>query len=142
VALLLRLTLIYLPASGGAIVTHWILMSVGPMWWMGHCFGPRAFLNVVPSMMLLAALAWKAFGRPDDPAWGLRRPWRWTAATPVGTSVLIRAAGACCPACSEWNQTPIRVDDAPERVWAWSDPHFLAPLMRSRHVGATPRSSD
>jgi hypothetical protein len=34
----------------------------------------------------------------------------------------------------QWNVSPVSVDDAPERLWDWSDPQFLAAFLKRRPI--------
>jgi hypothetical protein len=91
------------------------------MWWMGHCFGPRAFLDVLPWIGLLAAAALRAL-----PPEALRRGPALCACLLVGASVLVHFQGAWLGDAIAWNVVPANVDAHPQRLWDWGNPQFTA----------------
>ncbi|MFN2413544.1 MAG: DUF4214 domain-containing protein [Pyrinomonadaceae bacterium] len=112
-------------------------VSLFPVWWAGHSFGPRFMTGSVPWFVLLgalglrASLTWRA-GRAADSLAG----WRAQSAFGVALlvlSVFINANGAIQQATWEWNEgPPLNVDLSPERVWDWRQPQFLAGYLPSR----------
>lgn len=92
----------------------------------GFTYGPRLLLDVVPLLVLLAAPAFAAL-RPVAP----RRLSAVLAMAGVllvlGWGLFVNGTGAVTRAAVCWNVTPELIDEAPERVWDWTDPPFLRP---------------
>ena len=104
----------------GAIVGHWVLISAWHMWWFGHSYGPRASLDVVPWLAVLAGLALAAAPRP------IGRPTQVVGVVLVALSVAIHSQGAWSRRALQWNATPDNIDAHPARAWDWADAQFLA----------------
>ena len=106
-------------------------VSLFPVWWAGHSFGPRFMTGSVPWFVLLgllglrAGLTWRRERAADSLA-------GWRAQLACGgallvLSVFINASGAIRHATWEWNEgPPLNVDLDPGRVWDWRQPQFLA----------------
>ena len=113
------------------VAVHLIMVSGFAPWHGGHCYGPRYSTGIVPWFALLAILSVKSRlqwhnkqGANDAP-----HLWRaeWTfAAILLLCSVTMNGVGATVRPTSLWNTNPINIDDAPERVWDWRHPQFLA----------------
>ena len=57
---------------------------------------------------------------------------RWRTEWTVGAalfilSVILNGVGATSSRAVHWNVLPVNIDAAPERLWDWHDPQFLAP---------------
>ena len=106
----------------GIVVAHWLVISSFPHWWGGWCYGPRLFTDMTPLLVWLLLPALDALGR-------VQRPWRIPAVAAVGllaaVSVAMHFRGAVDTDTGAWNARPVSVDDAPGRLWDWSDPPFL-----------------
>lgn len=104
------------------VVAHWVVISSFPHWWAGHCFGPRFFTDVLPCLaFFLAEPVQQALNRP--------RGALWIALVVTGaTGIAIHTRGSISAATHSWNDGPPNVDDAPARVWSWSDLQFLRGL--------------
>lgn len=117
-----------------AIAGHVLVIASFPHWWGGHGYGPRLLTDSVPWLIVLAAVgtrAWLDHNRKGV-ATGSRVRIRLAAALLVIViAVIIHGVGAWSPLSNEWNRLPTDLDAHPERVWDWSDPQFLAPLIRS-----------
>jgi hypothetical protein len=106
------------------IAGHTLLLSANPLWWGGHCYGPRLMADVVPWLLLLAVLALDGHRAAGHERW--TGPERAAALTLVALSIAIHARGACAAATQEWNYRPRSVDVATERLWDWRRPQALA----------------
>ncbi len=100
-------------------------------WWGGYSYGPRIFQFALPIGGFLALTLVYALSLGDSLAMRLLLGFCvavavWEATVHVGGAVSRRGW--------EWNSTPISVDRAPDRLWDWSDPQFLAPFS----AGGTP----
>lgn len=92
----------------------------------GFTYGPRLLMDVVPLLVLLAAPSFAALRLPRP-----RRALPVLAATGVAAvlavGLFVNATGALSRTAVCWNVTPVKIDEAPERVWDWADPPFLRP---------------
>lgn len=110
------------------------MISLWPVWWGGHCFGPRLTSEIVPWLVLLTILGAHARRQhlQHRPA-GLNCGW-WLQTTLAGilvaASVVIHGIGANSSATAEWNQV-LAVDENPEVLWDWSRVQFLANLDKA-----------
>ncbi len=89
-------------------------------WWGGRVFGPRFLDDQAP--LLFAALAW-GIGQ------GLlaRRLWRSVFAVAAAWALVLFGAAAFVYD-QRWDTEPLNVNFAPERLFVWSDPQWLAVL--------------
>ena len=106
---------------GLAVFLHWIAISLLPIWWAGHSYGPRYFTDMLPYLTLLlipvvAKLHW------TTPA---SRAAVCGFMVLAGLSLVIHVRGALSTAVYQWNSQPIDVDQVPARVWDWKDPQLL-----------------
>jgi hypothetical protein len=112
------------PYLMATLLLHSLLVA---LWWPGHCFGPRYLTDMTHLFVFFlipALLYWRKMqGRPRAVAAALFL-------LLAGWSVFVHARGATSPAVIQWSATPVSVDDAPSRVWDWSDPQFLRGLGR------------
>jgi hypothetical protein len=123
----------------GVIVSHWFVISSFPDWYAGHTYGPRYFTDVVPFLVyfLIPVLATLSAAR------GFRRV---ALGSVVGLLVLASAFtngnGAVNKATALWNSSPVDVDEAPGRVWDWTDPQFLRGVVRKDLTIKVPGTQD
>lgn len=115
-----------------AATAHLLVIASFPIWWGGDGYGPRLMTDAVPWLVLVSLVAVQGRLAAEHRA-GPRRSGRFrvetcVAGALVAAAVFVHAVGALSHATNEWNWTPIRVDEAPERVWNWRDPQFLAPF--------------
>jgi hypothetical protein len=103
---LVRCALLALPVFLAQLATFAI-------WWGGHSFGPRFWIDATPLFTILL---------------GLALAWSWERARPVTALLLASGAFAIAVQClgafcypSTWNRTPANVDQAHERLWDWHD---------------------
>ncbi len=92
-------------------------------WWGGHSYGPRLLAEVMLPAVLVTCLAWRELER-----WATR--WRFAAAAAylllgLGAVWIHSWQGLFNPHAVRWNFTP-DVDRAPELVFDWRYPQFLA----------------
>jgi len=113
-------------ALGLVVLGHWVSISSFPHWWGGHSLGPRLFTDVVPwlTFLLIPVVAQAV------ESGGGRRPRSWALAGALAVSVALHAHAAIHPGVHGWNDGPPSVDDAPRRLWDWSDPPFLRGIAR------------
>ena len=111
------------------VALHLIVIAGFDPWHGGSSYGPRFTTGLIPWFVLLSIVALKAMLSADRN--GL--PFKLTAicgALLLITSIAINARGALSRETWVWNVRPINIDDAPERVWGWRQPQFLAGLVR------------
>jgi hypothetical protein len=96
-----------------ALVPYFLLLSKYAVWWGGHCFGPRYWIEVMPLFAILFA-----FGLD----WMLThsRILVLLSASTIAFSIGVHAIGAFCYP-STWNMSPANVDLHHERLWDWRD---------------------
>lgn len=102
-------------ALGGiAVVAQW------PIWWGGHCYGPRLLSDVLPYFGFYAGYA---LHRMLHAGWAPAA----SAAALIAASLAMNAPGALNGGTLRWNAVPDDVDRNPGRLWDWRSPPFLAP---------------
>ena len=111
-------------AFGLVVVLHIMVVAQWPIWWGGHCYGPRLLTDLLPILGFYAACAIHAALRTKSPA-GLA-----ACAALVLASIAMHAPGALENRALEWNVKPDNVDTDTSRLWDWRDPPFLAGLRR------------
>ena len=119
----------------GIIAAHLIMISGFPIWWGGHCYGPRLATGLVPWFALLGILGMKARQvQFEDQLSSLSRFFKWGELTIGGTllslSIAVNGVGATAQRTWWWNVRPVNIDEHPERVWDWKNPQFLASQYR------------
>jgi hypothetical protein len=111
-------------AAGGVVaqlgVSTWL-----PEWWGGHSYGPRLACEAIPWLALLALAGLRA-ARTATSTRRARRLELAAGLVLLAWSIALQAAGAFSVATLRWNQSPRPLREAPERLWDWSDPPFLA----------------
>ncbi len=114
-----------------------VLVARQGNWWGGWCFGPRLLVDAVPG--LAVALVLTLASLPPAPRW--RRATTLALIGLGGVSVLVHTGqGLHQPATYDWNDAPA-IDAAPERLFDWRDPQFLATPARNaqrRAIAAEP----
>lgn len=110
------------------IVLHWLAISSFQHWWGGASYGPRFFTDLLP---IFAYFLIPAVAQITAPAFWSRWPGRaigiaFTAA--LVWSIFVHYRGSTQTAAWTWNGAFLKVvasvDDAPARLWDWSDPQF------------------
>lgn len=109
-----------------AILLHWVLISMAPDWWGGHCFGPRYMTDTLPWWLILTVLGIDAARKSRTTAPHTKTSLRIVAALLLGLSIFIHARGAYVYEAQLWNVIPNNIDEHLERLWDWSHPQFLA----------------
>jgi hypothetical protein len=124
-----RLPVPDLALLGAAVgLAHLPVIASFPHWWGGHSYGPRLATEALPWFYLLALVALAGWRREAGRARSATRRRIEAAAglALLALSVALHAAGALSRRTNLWNRHPVDVDTAPERIWDWSDPQFLA----------------
>ena len=104
-----------------ALVPYFLVLSCYAVWWGGHGFGPRYWIDVMPLFAILLGF-------------GLRWSYAQCRLLFAGFvaallfSTAVQVLGVFCYTGS-WDQTPADVDVHHERLWDWSD----SPLSRCLH---------
>jgi len=106
----------------GIIILHWISISSFNHWWGGFSFGPRFFTEMIPFFIYFLIPVIKQISSMTK----IKKIIFTTCfAILLTTSILIHGIGANIWSTCLWNSTPINIDEAPERIWDWSDLQFL-----------------
>lgn len=114
---LLLTTSVAFCAASLALVSGW------PMWWGGHCWGPRLLTETIPFLILLILPAMDGIASS--------RPWRALFLCLVLYSVFVQFVGAFFYPKGLWEEKPVNVDFHPGRLWDWAD----NPVRRSLDAG-------
>lgn len=116
--------------SSAALVA---LVSRQGNWWGGWCYGPRLLVDAVPGLGMALVVTLAAL----PPASRARRAMAGALAVLGGASVAIHTGqGLYQRATYDWNDAPA-IDGAPERLFDWSDPQFLATRARNERRRAS-----
>jgi hypothetical protein len=124
--------LIWLGAS--ISVAQVLAVSGFPHWWGGICFGARFTTELVPWLVLMAALGVAAARRWRENAIFPRQMFAWKVTLAAGGALLllsawINARGANAGETYFWNIQPLFVDQYPARLWDWRYPQVLAGIV-------------
>ncbi len=114
-----------------AILLHWLTISTWAMWWGGTSYGPRLFTDMIPFMMYFLIAVLEEMTLPQT--FGAAAS-AFAAVLLVAISIFMHYRGATQAETWLWNratETVGGVDQAPERVWDWSDPQFLRGIGRA-----------
>jgi hypothetical protein len=104
------------------VCLHAILIS---RYWSGHSFGQRYWADMTPLLVLFLIPCiqfWEELGGVR------RRAWAGAFLALALCGVFVHARGATSLAVNQWSLYPVNLDNAPGRVWDWSDPQFLRGL--------------
>jgi hypothetical protein len=101
---------------------HLLVVSCYTHWWGGHAWGPRFLTELMPALTVLSApaTAWLWRGLGGRVLIGVLIAW----------SIGLQALGVYSPGAQRWMAQPVDVDQAPQRLWDWSDPPFLYPWRK------------
>jgi hypothetical protein len=107
------------------VVVHTVFVAVDSgRWWGGHAFGPRLMVDLIPALVLLTCLVWRAIGLQGSAL--VRRVAVGTFAVLGAVSMAIHSGqGLFNPATHRWNLQP-DIDRNPNLALAWRYPQFLA----------------
>lgn len=103
------------------IIGHWLLITTYPHWWLGHSFGPRAFVEMTAPLVLLLIPWWENL--PRQPM--IRRALVTAAICLIMIGSFINMRGAFLHGPRSWNVQPANVDEYPQRIWFWCDLQFM-----------------
>ena len=120
------------------ILAHWVLISTNRSWWGGHSYGPRFFTDMLPYLVyfLIPLVSWFRVGH------GIRRAAAvGLFAASIAVSVFMHGHGALSREAPYWNQRPLDIDYAQDRLWDWRRPPFLAGITFSPSTGGRDASS-
>lgn len=110
-----------------AAVFQFILYASYVVWWGGHTYGPRYMLDILPLLLPLGIVAMHELRGRVLPA---------VAAAALAWSIGVAAIGAFCHPHGRWNNEPIDVDRAHDRLWEWRDTQIL----RTYRAGLSPQN--
>jgi hypothetical protein len=103
-----------------AAATQFLGYSTYSVWWVGHTFGPRYLLDLLPLLVPLAAAGLQGV---------LSRPVRRVAASLcLVWSVVVAGTGALVYPSDGWNTDPTDVDRDHARLWEWRDSQIIRAL--------------
>jgi hypothetical protein len=104
---------LFLALSTGIVLITAVDVSY-PLWYGGHCFGPRYFTEVQGPILILLGAALEVGGRRLGVA-------AICLTLIVPYSIFIQSMGAFNTTTIVWNAVPISVDQQPSRLWDWND---------------------
>lgn len=107
------------------------VLTVGkfPHWWGGGSFGPRLLQFALPAAALLALVVVHAASLRS----GRERITILTLCCAIaGWEGFVHLSGVISPRGWMWNGRPVAIDAAPQRLWDWSNPQFLAAYLSTR----------
>jgi hypothetical protein len=117
-----------LPWVVGAAAVEILQYGSFAVWWGGHTYGPRYMLDVLPTLVPLAAAGMAVL---EARAW-----LRVIAAAALIWSVGVSGLGAFVYPNEQWNNDPVDVDSHHRRLWDWHDPQIL----RAAHAPWSPQN--
>ncbi len=122
------------------IVLHWMAISYFSRTWAGASFGPRLFVDMLPYLTYFLIPVLAQLKAPKTAGqWVLAAVF----AILVLASLFVNYRGGTQRATWDWSMAFLNVvdsiDDAPRRVWDWSDPQFWRGLRPAR-IQAKPAS--
>ena len=117
-----------------AVVAAISVLGGFAMWWGGFSYGPRLFQFALPAVALLALILAKGAGQMNRPT---RAGLFSLFAVVAAWEAFVHIGGVSSPRGMAWNVSPVSVDTAPDRLWDWSDPQFLAAFRKRRLIRAT-----
>lgn len=126
----------WIPWLAAGSLLHFLFYAKLERWYGGYTFGPRYLVDLLP---LLAFWLVPFFERPvphvrdhsTNVGWYVTHPVKALLAVTIAFSVGVQVIGAFFYPNGEWNDKPVSVDVAPQRVWDWRDTQ----LMRTLRAG-------
>lgn len=106
------------------IFLHWVIISSFPVWWGGHCFGPRYFSDIIPFFLYFLIPVFQEISKSRS---------RKNICILVfllciiAISFFIHYEGVTSLGPFVWNFDPVDVNHEPSRLWDWHDIPFLRP---------------
>lgn len=101
-----------------AAAAQLLLYSSYSVWWGGYTYGPRYLLDLLPPLVPAASLAMSRIATGHYAV-------RTAAAAALAWSIVTSATGAFCYPHDEWNNDPVNLDQAHERLWDVRDSQIL-----------------
>jgi hypothetical protein len=108
-------------AGIAAVAAQLVLVSSFIVWWGGHHFGPRYLSDLCPVFVFLSIPLVSSFAEG-------RRGLMPVMLLLLAYGAFVHWRGASTPEVLRWNSEPVNIDQAPWRVWDWSDLPFLRGL--------------
>jgi hypothetical protein len=105
----------------------WVGVSKWPWWWGGGSYGPRLFSETALYLVILMIPLIEEMSLAESAGRRLLAV-AFAATFTLSVGIHFRAATVYAP--WDWNNTPVSVDQSPERVWDWRDPQFLRALWK------------
>jgi hypothetical protein len=103
---------------------HWGIISSFPVWWGGHCFGPRYFSDIIPFFMYFLIPVFQEVSK----SWSRKNICILVILLCfIAISFFIHYEGVTSLGPFVWNFDPVDVNLEPSRLWDWRDIPFLRP---------------
>jgi hypothetical protein len=100
----------FLRWTRAAAAAQLLLYGSYSVWWGGYTYGPRYLLDVLPALVPAAALGVARVA-------GAHVALRAVAVAALAWSIVAAATGAFCYPYEQWNNDPVNLDQAHERLW-------------------------
>lgn len=109
--------------SVAGTLAHLALISCWPMWWGGHCFGPRLFTGALPFLVLGTIVALQIW-------WPKRTRVSLGALMSLSLlSIIIHSLGAYDRNTERWNWRVVTEEVTAQDMWSVRYPQFLAGIL-------------
>jgi hypothetical protein len=109
----------WMPWLAAGALLHFLFYAKLERWYGGYTFGPRYLVDLLP---LLAFWLAPFFERPRGTAV------KALLSLAIAFAIFVQVIGAFFYPNGDWNDKPVSVDIAPQRVWDWRDPQLLRTL--------------
>jgi hypothetical protein len=109
-------------AASAFSLLHIAFIAIWPLWWGGYCWGPRLLTEILAPLTVLIAIGLPAIAST---------PLKYAFATAAVYGCLIQALGVYCYPKGQWDNTPLSINEHPDRLWNWTD----NPIRRTAHAG-------
>jgi|WetSurSiteA1Bulk_404760.scaffolds.fasta_scaffold25786_2 hypothetical protein len=113
---------------------HLVMIAQYPVWWGGHCFGPRYLTDVFPACILITILLWNHASKT------LSHKPRKVLITiffcfSLISIIINTGQGLYNPATGKWNNSP-NIDEYPAYLFNWRYAQFMATpkLLKEREA--------
>jgi hypothetical protein len=109
-----------------ALAVIFTVQVTGGDWWGGWCFGPRYLTDLLPFFAWFLVPLWTRIRA--------RPVLRVVFAATVAIALWVQVVGAFYYPAGNWDGSPVKVEDDPQRIWDWSD----SQVLRSWKAGPAP----